>query len=378
MANIAKSAPLRDDKFWLGSKIKNDGLDVGMYKALSHKGQTVSMHLEELKSEVEGKETPYLGLTFPEIYALRKALKKENKPVPPTAFETCIKQAGIAAWGQHTDMASKFFEYSDVSVLFPEFFSNQVYAGMLKNSIIGEFILAENVVSAIDFHKIYLDDVEADRQLADVAPLQDLPVTKIRVSEQSVYLTKYGLYLLISWDDLKYQRLNLFGRALERIGQQIDIDMSDEMVYILINGDGNSNTPGTTVQSITSGSIVTQDVIAWATGLPTPYKCKKFIGKKALLQEYYLVLADFNNPMATFGFMGIDIPRAFEWDRSVVTTDYFIGVDNDYAVEKITTGAVNVQSEEIVRQMGRGTAIYHDTSFSVYDKNAVQLFDETH
>jgi len=371
--NIQRTAPLRGDGFWIGK----GGLESGMYEEAAKRGQSFSMLLEDIRAEKQ-QPTIYRGLTKTEIFALRKELKAQGKEIPLTAFEECLKFAGIQAYGTHTDVVGKFFEYSDVDVLFPEFIADRVYAGMLKSSIVPEFVMAETVISSTNFHKIYIEDTEADRQLGEVGKGEEFGETKIVVSKESIYLTKFGRYLTVAYEDVEYQRLNVFGRALERIGLQIEIDRSDDMVSTLINGDGNSNTPGTTVESDSSGTIGTADVIEWATCLPTPYKMDKHLGKKALLVKYYTALADFENPIATWGFMGINLPKTFEWDRSVLTSDYLLGVDSRYAIEHITTGAVLTETEKVIRKQLHGTAISHRDAFAIFDENAVAIFDETH
>ena len=371
MANILRPTPLRGKEFWVGS----GGLESGMLEEAAKEQMTMSMLLEEMKSKKQGEASPYLGLTFQEVWAMQHALKKAGQPVPLTAYAECLQEAGIKAFGARADKMEKYFQFSDTDVLFPEYFSNQVYAGMLKEDIVPLISMGETVIDGVNYHKIYLEDVEGDRQLGEVAPREEFGETKIIVAKQSIYLTKYGRYITVSYEDIKFQRLNIFGRALQRIGQQIAIDRSDDMIYTAINGDGNSNTPGTTIQPATTAMIGTADVIEWATGMPTPYKMNIHVGRKALLIKYYTNLADFDNPIATWGFMGIDLPRTIEWDRSVLTTDYIMGFDSRYAIEHLTTGAVLTESEKLIRKQISGTAVSHRDAFSVFDKNAIAIWD---
>jgi hypothetical protein len=372
MSNITRPTPLRGDDFWVGK----GGLDAGMYGDAATKGLTFSMQLEEMKSLKLGQESPYLGMTKYEVFKAREEMKKQGKVIPATAFEECLAKAGIKAFGPHTDYVGKFFEYSDTDVLFPDYFSDRVYAGMLKESLVPVISMGETIIDGVNFHKVYIDDVEGNRQLAEVGSGEELPEKKIAVSKQSLYLTKYGVYLTLTYEDVQFQRLNVFGKALELIGKQIDVDRTDEMVYILINGDGNSNSPGTTSTVASAGTIATADVIGWSTCLPTPYKMNHFVGRKTQLNSYYTVLSDFDNPVATWGFMGIDLPIAHEWNRSVISvTDRLYGVDNRYAIEHITTGAVLTEAEKIIRKQINGTAISHRDAFAIFDKNAVAIWD---
>ena len=371
--NIHRSAPLRSDNFWL----KGFDIDAGVYSAVAEEGKTLSMKLEEVRAQ-EREPTIYLGLTKAEVIRKRLEMKKAGIESPLTALEECFKQLGIQTTGAYTDFVGKFYETSGGAVVFPEYWSDRIYAGILKRSIVSEFAMSENVITGDNFHKVYLETVERDRQLSRVGEYEEFPEVKIVVAEQSVTIQNFGTYVTISYKAMRQQRLGIFSKGLEQIGQQIDVDRCDDMVRTIRLGDGNSNTPTTTVETDATGTISTADVVEWANCLPTPYIMDKFVTRKALHNEYCTTLSDFDNPIATWGFMGISLPRAFEWDRSSVPTDNFLGVDSQFAIEHITNGAVLVESENIIRKQIKGTAVSHADCFTIFTNDATAIFDETH
>jgi hypothetical protein len=347
----------------------------GAYEDAFNKGESVTSMLERERFEKTGEKSHYHGMNHLEIVKEKLRLEKAGQPVPATAFDECLKAAGITRF----DRVDKFFQYGDISTLFPEVISSKIYAGLLQDSLVPEFTMGEVVLSdGLEYKKIKVDDSEAQRQLGLTGKGAELATTTIQVGEESIHLAKYGRYLEIAYEDLKYQRLNLFGAALTRIGQQMQIDLTDDMIYTIINGDGNSNTPATTVTTAATGTVAVADVIEWSTCMPSPYKMSKFVGKKALLQEYWTTLAGMNNPSDQFGFVGIALPRAYEWDRSVVTSDRFFGVDQRYAIEHFTAGGIVTEAEKIIRKQINGTAITHWSKFGIFDNNATAIFDETH
>jgi len=370
--NEHRPAPLRSVE-WL----KGFDLDMGAYDHYAKDGKTLTMALQEHK-DTKTELSPYLGLTIGEVIQEKKRLRAAGQPAPLTAFEECWKELGIQTHGAYTDVLGKVYEYSDSDVLFPEYWSNQIYVGLLKTSYVPEFVMGETVIDADNYHKIYLNTLEQNRELKRVGEYEEFPEVQILIAEESVKIQMFGAYVTLSYKAQKQQRLGLFNKALEQIGLQIDVDRMDDLVRTLRLGDGNTNTPGTTVTTAATGTIATFDVIALATGAPTPYKVNKCVWRKALLQEYLTTLADFDNPIATFGFMSVDLPRNFEWDRSSMVTDNAIAVDSRYAVEHITNGAVLVESEKIIRKQFTGTAVSHGDCFTIFDNNAVVLFDETH
>jgi len=362
---------------WFASEAKN--IDVGLYDTLYKEGKTLTTYLEDLKAS-KVADSPYMGMTMEEIYLSKMNQRVINQPVKLTAYEELLSKAGLAVSGPMADTVSKFFNYADTDILFPEFIANRVYAGLLAESLIPKLVTMETILTdGLEYRKIYINDSEAERQTGIIGKGAELGETQITVADQSVKLTKYGRYLSVAFEDIEYTRLNVFGRALERIGMQIQIDMTDELIYNIINGDGNSNTPGTTVETDASGTIAVKDVIDWANALPTPYKMTDFVGRKALINEYLATLAGMNYQVSPTGqVVGIQLPVPHEWDRDIVTSDRFFGIDKRYSMEMITKGGVQTMAENIVKKLSKGTAVWHWCGFAVIDKNANAIFDETH
>lgn len=373
-----RSAPLRSADGWTSKAFGTDGIDVGYYAEAKKAGTTMSMLLEQIKSEKEGAMSPYFGMTKWEVLQAKKSMRAAGKVAPLTAFEEALQIGGIKVSGSYSDRLGKFYEHSDVDVLFPEFIADRVYAGLLNSSLVREFIMGETVIDSTTFQKLYMEDDQDDRQLKNVGKMGELPETRIEVGDQTVRLDKYGRYLKMPMEDLKFQRINIFARFLERIGAQLGVDQTDLMFYRLINGDGNTgSTPQTTTTAAASGAgeLSLNDAINWAIGLPTPYKMDKFVMRKANLVKYYGRLYDATTTSIAGSDRLVIFPQAFEWDRTVITSNYAWGVDSRYAVEMVTTGGVQTDYEKIVRQTAQGTAIYCFYEFPIADGNAVQKWD---
>ncbi len=360
--------------------VKKLNIDDGIYQESASKGVAVETFLEDLYAKEAGEESPYAGLTPLEVFLKKKAFLAKGEEPPMTAFEKQLMALDIKAYGMNADPVSKFFATQQGTALFPVFVANQVFAGLLLSSLVSDFAASTTTIKGTIYQKIYLEDTEPDRQLREVAEGDDFPETKIVVSDQTIRVKKFGRYISASYEALANQKLDVFALMLQRIGVQIGIDDTDDMIQTLINGDGNSNTPGTTYKTATAGTITVGDVIGWATALPAPYKLDKFVGKKALLREYYETLAGMNNPSDQFGFIGIQLPKSYEWDRDAYgsgVNDLFVGVDSRYAFQLVTTGAVMTEYEKLIRKQLQGAAISYRSGKNILDRNAVALFDET-
>jgi len=375
---LHRPTPLRESKS-IADWFPKDGLYAEMYENARKLDMTFSMYLEDMKSHGLDEKTPYYGLTPNEVFAMRKGYELRGEQAPMTVLEELLFRGGIKASGSRPDVVGKLFEYSDLEVLVPEIMSNKIYAGLLMDSLVPKFIATETVVrNGYDYKKLYITDTEQERQTSIITPGRDIGETQIGVAQKSIQMRKFGTYLTITYETLEWQRLNVWGICLERIGKQIQIDETDDMFYTLVNGDGNtSTTPGTTVSTVATGTIATADVIGWATGLPAPYKLNVFAGKKALMQEYLATLVGLNNPFNMYQ-TGVDLPQHYEWDRSIITSDTFIGVDSRYGIEHLTSGGVLTESEKIIRKQINGTAITYWAGFGVIDNQATAIFDETH
>ena len=72
---------------------------------------------------------------------------------------------GINISGPYSDGIEKFFQFGDTDILFPEFVSSKIYAGLLKESLVPQLISMETILSdGVEYRKIYINDTEAQRQ----------------------------------------------------------------------------------------------------------------------------------------------------------------------------------------------------------------------
>lgn len=375
-----RETPLRGNQK-IESWFPKDGLEIDMYKEAEDRNMTLSMLLEEMKSQKVAEPTPYYGLTPPEVFKLRRGYEIKGELPPETVIEELFRHAQIKTFGARSDMFGKLYEVSDIDILVPEVLSNKIYYGLLLESLVPQFCATETVIKVgYNYKKLYINDTEQERQTGIISPQGEIGETHIGIAQKDVQMNKFGTYLTLAYETLDWQRLNVFGLCLERIGRQIGIDETDDMISTLINGDGNtSTTPGTTVQTVASGTIAIQDIIAWATGAPSPYKIDKFVGRKALLQEYLATLATMNQTFSVYTpDIGVSLPKPFEWDRSIVTTDRFFGVDSRYAIEHLTNGSVLTETENVIKRQVKGTAITYWSAFTIIDNQGVVIFDETH
>ncbi len=347
----------------------NHGFEKDMHGQAAKLGKGFGEFMEDIKTQEMSEESPYVGMSQIEV---AKARIKDPTGTPLTALEEAMWAAGIDL---KRDTVGKFFDYAATTVLFPEYFKNQVAVGLLKRGLVESLVMSSSVIPSVDYHKLYLDDTEGERQLSKVGPSGPYARTKMSVSKQSMHLQKYARMLEVDDDTLLYQRLPVFARCLNQIGLQLDIDRTNDCLYNLVNGDGNSNTPGKTMSGAANSVAV---LIEFYTKLAVPYRINKMILHKAELITYLTTLTGFSNPQAQFSFLPLVTPEWMEWDdTSGLAANRVLGLDTGFAVEEVTTGGVVTESDRLIDGGINQTAIVWRGAYSVWDNAAVCLWTVT-
>ena len=357
-------------------------IEIGMYQEAEKQGKDFNQFLEDLQCEKEGEISIYKDLSPIEVIKLKKKLNKGLVGRPLTALEKQLMLNDIKAYNDNTDTVDKFYSTSTLTALFPAFISDHIYGGLVEKSPVRSLIMFENTITSTQYQKIRITTTEDKRQLKRTAEGAELRETMISLAKENIKLYKFGTYLSATYETLKNQRLNIFGKSLEMIGLQMAVDEMDEFITTCINGDGNSNSidSAKTLESLVFGAISIDDVIAISNFQTSPFKAKALIGKKALMNTYYSTVAQMQvqRPIETLSSIGVDIPRSIIWDRSVVTADWLISVDTDYAIELVNMGPTLIETEKVIKKQIEGAAISKWSGFAIHEENGITTFDCTH
>ena len=192
---------------------ENIRLEKGMYRET---GKTFLQVLEELDPSEKYKNTPLEGMD---------------------AYQRQLKRFGIRAKGANSDRVEKFFATSDSSVLFPEYVSRSVKAGMEEGNILPAVTASVTRFDGMDYRSVYSAATEEDKSLQRVEEGEAIPETEIRVSDHLVKLHKRGRMLVASYEAIRFQRLDLFSVMLRQIGNQIMRMHLDDAIDVIVNGD---------------------------------------------------------------------------------------------------------------------------------------------
>ena len=312
-------------------------LDKGMY---SEAGKSFEQVLDGLDPNENYKGTPYEGMD---------------------AFQRQLKRFDIKVRGAGSDVVEKFFSTSESAVLFPEYVSRSVKAGMEEGNILPSITASVTRFEGMDYRPIYSSASEDDKALRFVGEGALIPQTEIRAADHLVSLKKRGRMLVASYEAIRFQRLDLFSVMLRQIGNQIMRMHLEDAIDVIVNGDGNGNTAeslavGDDTIGGTSGSLSYAELLAFWNRFD-PYTMNTMLVAPDVMMKI-LNCSEFKNPMAGLNFQGTGEPGnplgAKLIRCSAMKAGTAIGLDKGYALEMVTAGDVSVEYDRLIdRQLER-------------------------
>ena len=277
------------------------------------------------------------------------------------AFQRQLKRFDIKVRGAGSDVVEKFFSTSESAVLFPEYVSRSVKAGMEEGNILPSITATTTRFEGMDYRSIYSAASEDDKSLRYVGEGAVIPQTEIRAADHLVNLRKRGRMLVASYEAIRFQRLDLFSVMLRQIGGQIMRMHLEDAIDVITNGDGNDNaaeqlTVGDSVIGGSAGSLSYGELLNfWNTF--DPYTMNTMLAAPDVMMKI-LKCSEFQNPLTGLNFQGTGEPGnplgAKLIRCSAMPAGTAIGLDKGYALEMVTAGDVSVEYDRLIdRQLER-------------------------
>ena len=331
-------------------------LEKGMY---SQAGKSFEQTLETLDPDENYKGTAYEGLD---------------------AYQRQLKRFNIKVRGVGSDAVEKFFSTSESAVLFPEYVSRAVRAGMEEGSVLPSITATVTKCEGMDYRSIYSDADADDKSLRYVSEGGAIPQTEIKASDNLVKLRKRGRMLVASYEAIRFQRLDLFSVMLRQIGGQIMRMHLEDAIDVLINGDGNSNAAaafavGDSTVGGTAGSLSYADLLAFWNQFD-PYTMNTMLVAPDVMLKI-LACSEFQNPLTGLNFQGtgeLSNPLGAKLVRtSAMPSGKIIGLDKGYALEMVSAGDVQVEYDRLIDRQLERAAITSISGFAKLYKDAAKV-----
>jgi Phage capsid family len=302
-----------------------------------------------------------------------------------TGLEKELEVRGIVTRGPCSDKVEKFFSSANDTALFPVFLASQIIAGMLASSLVPSLIASEQRVNSHVAEKITSSDTAATRTLRWSGEGVDLPKTKILRAEGSIKLYKYGRLLEASYESIRLMNVDIFGLMLQRMGMQIGIDQTDDLLETLIAGDGTTDSAITDTDAEVSGTLDYDELIRLRLAFPIGYDMQHVVINDTNLRTV-LNMAEFKDPLAGFQFqrtgefmdaLGAMFHRWTSTGSTSYSTDRILGVDARGAAVLFREGDLLEESDQLIDKQLHQRTMSEWIGFMKWDNNASQCLDIT-
>jgi hypothetical protein len=327
-------------------QFENLKLEKGMY---AQSGKSFTKVLESLDPSENYRGTPLEGLD---------------------AFQRQLKRFDIRVKGASSDKVEKFFHTTDSSVLFPEFVSRVVKQGM-ESDILPEITATVTNFDGMDYRSITSVPTDDEKELKLVGEGASIPTTSIRTQENLVKLHKRGRMLVASYEAIRFQRLDLFSVTLRQIGAYIARMHLEDAIDVIMNGDGNGNAAesfaiGDSAIGGTKGTLSYDALLAfWAQF--DPYTMNTILVPNDVMLKM-LKMEEFQNPLTGLNFQGtgsLSTPLGAKLLRtSAMPAGKLIGLDKNYALERINGSDVLVEYDKLIDRQIERAAITSISGFA--------------
>lgn len=305
-----------------------------------------------------------------------------------TALEKCLTQLGIRARGPYADTVQKaFYTSANNTALFPVFFATEIIAGQLATSLVPRLASMEERIDSHVAQKIRMTETQGDRTLRFTGEGANMPKTKISTAEGNVTLYKYGRVIEATYESIRLQHLNVFGAFLQRMGAQIGIDETDDLIETLIAGDGTSSSAITDTDAEVSGTLDFDELIRLKQAFPIGYK-----GNEGVINDVntrtILNMSEFKDadgPVGVGNFddlerinvLGMNLNRWTSTGSTSFSTDRILVVDSRYALKVLREGDFLEEADKIIDRQIEQRAMSEWVGYMKLDTNASQVLDIT-
>lgn len=216
--------------------------------------------------------------------------------------ESLMQAAGIS---RDDTVEKAFFSSSNAAGtqgLFPAFLASQIIAGQLAVSLVPLLCLSEVRIGSHVQEKVTITDTTATRQTLHITEGQDIPKTSISRAQGSITLQKYARMLEATYETVRLMHLDIISLQLQRMGRQIGIDETDDLIETSIQGDGNANSSAGNANATNQGGshvLLYADLITLWQEFPIGYEMRHMVTNDTQIAQI-LAMAQFQDPLAGY------------------------------------------------------------------------------
>ena len=261
------------------------------------------------------------------------------------AYQRQLKRYGIRVKGAGASTVEKFFENSQTAVLFPEFVSRAVMAGIESDATLPAVVAATSETDGVDFRALTMPA----GTVAAVTESTEMTEANFAFGETASPLSRYGLTVTASYETLRAQKLDALAILLAGVGKSLAHAYLNDAVDALKN-DATTYTIGDEHIGGTKGTLDYAALIAFWNQFDTcelnTMLCSRDVAA-TLLQ-----MPEFRDAAAGLDFQGtgklITPLGATLIPCSALEKGEIIGIDRTRALEMVTSPAICVETDRLI------------------------------
>lgn len=285
------------------------------------------------------------------------------------AYQRQLKRFDIKVSGNKSDTVSKFFQTSDSAALFPEYVSRAVRQGLQEADVVNQMIASTTNIDSLDYRAIetQIDDNIDTEYISEGA---FIPETRIQLKETLTPLIKRGRMLVASYEAIKFQKLDVFTVVLKQIGAYIARCQLFDAIQVAYRDVGN-------VTKLESRKLTYPDLVDLWNSFD-PYTMTTIITNRKTAASM-LNMTEFQDAAAGLNFHGTG-SMITPFGATLIKTSIFneptvIGLDKNYAIEKVQAGEVVTDFDKLIDRQLERAAITSIAGFSPIFKEAINIID---
>lgn len=280
------------------------------------------------------------------------------------AYQRQLKRFGIKVSGPGCDVVEKFFENSESAVLFPEFVSRAIKAGMKMNDVIPSIISTKIYTNNIDCRLLTTNVEDATSTYSEEASY--LPEVRIRTNNTLLKLKKYGHYITTSYEALRLQNLDMVAIILKRIGTLFTVHQLHEIV----------NSIGT-YTPITSTSLTYDKLLSLWTSI-RPYRMNVMLTSYNTAKDL-LSLSEFRDANAGLDFHGTG-KEITPLGAKLVCSNHLnekliVGFDSNFTFQMFQMGDLIIDYDKLIDKQLKNAAVSLIFGFSKILSKSLKVLD---
>lgn len=302
------------------------------------------------------------------------------------AVEQVMRECGYPVRGEEsptvdTVLGTKTsFVHTTAQSVFPFQYLSMIEAGMLAEPLMGELVSEMVQCNGNNATHAEMAEVDWERGTGQTAEGTIAKSVTVRFRERNIVLKEFRSRAEVTRKAAKSMRLPVFSRAIQRVGQQFQILLTDFAMSVLIDGDGTS--PSNVVTDVAAGVASTpvySDVLGLQFNFTMGYQPNMLIGNATTLPKI-LNMAEFKDSRAGFDYqatgnlvnpVGMNLRR---WDATgnvtTWTSSNVLMLDTRLALTGYQWGQIETNAETILESNWERLYTEATIGFGIWDPAA--------